>query len=362
MNDSNTTPANTPVGGTVKPNDIGVGLTFNFPTTTIQGGTVVGNPSNGDYTYTPPNNFSGFDSFIYTNTDSNNSISNQATVTIDVTPVALPDTGITPANQSLINQNTISNDQGTSLSIFSYVTPTTKGGVVSMNTNGTYTYMPPYLVNGTKFSGSGPNADTFDYTAIDSAGQKTTTTVTITVTPVAFDQTVFTNFDTPLNGPSVLDPDIGTGISVTSNTQPSHGTVTINPDGTYLYTPNSGYTGPDQFTYTITDSSGQTATANVFITVGSTGPTSFTGKIKKGHLVNGTCYSLNAQWTASPSSNIAFYSIFNQNGKLVAKVTPNQPLTFTTCLAAKKDAFGYTIVSTDTNGNTSPPLPITIVP
>lgn len=41
-------------------------------------------------------------------------------------------------------------------------------------------------------------------------------------------------------------------LSVT--TPPVHGTVALNNDGSFTYTPTSGYTGADQFTYTITDS------------------------------------------------------------------------------------------------------------
>ena len=41
----------------------------------------------------------------------------------------------------------------------------------------------------------------------------------------------------------------------------------LNEDGTFTYTPNSNYNGPDSFTYTITDGNGGTATATVTITV-----------------------------------------------------------------------------------------------
>lgn len=41
------------------------------------------------------------------------------------------------------------------------------------------------------------------------------------------------------------------GFIVTSN--PSHGTVTINADGSFVYIPNTGYTGADTFTYTVSD-------------------------------------------------------------------------------------------------------------
>ena len=59
----------------------------------------------------------------------------------------------------------------------------------------------------------------------------------------------------------------GGRITVTSNTDPSNGTVVVNADGTFTYTPNQDFKGTDSFTYTITDPDGlsDTATANIGI-------------------------------------------------------------------------------------------------
>ncbi len=67
--------------------------------------------------------------------------------------------------------------------------------------------------------------------------------------------------------PGVLANDTGTGITVTSNTQPTRavGPVVVAPDGSFAYTPTAGYAGFDSFSYTITDSSGATSTAQVQI-------------------------------------------------------------------------------------------------
>ncbi|KUJ72247.1 hypothetical protein AVO41_00005, partial [Thiomicrospira sp. WB1] len=48
---------------------------------------------------------------------------------------------------------------------------------------------------------------------------------------------------------------------------PSHGTVSVNADGTFEYTPEADYNGTDSFTYTITDADGDTSTATVNLTV-----------------------------------------------------------------------------------------------
>ncbi|MCF3960346.1 esterase-like activity of phytase family protein [Streptomyces fuscigenes] len=50
----------------------------------------------------------------------------------------------------------------------------------------------------------------------------------------------------------VLRNDTG-GTAVVRHTDPSHGTATVDADGTFTYTPKPGFTGTDTFTYTATD-------------------------------------------------------------------------------------------------------------
>ena len=56
-------------------------------------------------------------------------------------------------------------------------------------------------------------------------------------------------------------------LSTVSTTTPLHGTTVVNSDGTVTYTPTTGYSGVDVFSYTISDGNGNTATANVDVTV-----------------------------------------------------------------------------------------------
>ncbi len=70
----------------------------------------------------------------------------------------------------------------------------------------------------------------------------------------------------------LLANDTGQQITVTSYTQPAHGTVTVNADGSYTYTPTQGYVGADSFTYIITDEFGTTSTATVALTVTDEAP------------------------------------------------------------------------------------------
>jgi len=54
------------------------------------------------------------------------------------------------------------------------------------------------------------------------------------------------------------DPD-GDPLTVTNVGQPAHGTASCTADGHCTYTPDAGYTGPDSFTYEISDGGGSAA-------------------------------------------------------------------------------------------------------
>lgn len=60
-----------------------------------------------------------------------------------------------------------------------------------------------------------------------------------------------------------------TSSSVTSVSKPGHGTAINNGDGSITYTPDSGFSGVDSFTYTLTNAAQQTSTATVRINVQS---------------------------------------------------------------------------------------------
>lgn len=50
----------------------------------------------------------------------------------------------------------------------------------------------------------------------------------------------------------------------------SHGTLALNSDGTFTYTPNAGYVGTDSFTYTADDGLIVSNTATVTLNVNDT--------------------------------------------------------------------------------------------
>ena len=132
--------------------------------------------------------------------------------------------------------------------------PPPANGTVTVNPDGTFVYTP-----NPGFSGE----DKFTVTVSDGKGGTTTVDVPVTVTPSETQpgitppiQPVVTDEDTPTIGKiTVVDPDGGTP-TFTLTTPPTHGTVTINPDGTFEYTPSPNYNGGDKFTVTVDDGNG----------------------------------------------------------------------------------------------------------
>ncbi|PIW31258.1 MAG: hypothetical protein COW30_00110, partial [Rhodospirillales bacterium CG15_BIG_FIL_POST_REV_8_21_14_020_66_15] len=150
--------------------------------------------------------------------------------------------------------------------------PTTAGGTVTINADGTYEYTPAANYNG---------PDSFQVTVTDAGTppQPTTQTITIDVqpvndAPVAAADTGATNEDTILSvnaitGVLANDTDVDTGdvLTVTAlngdpgavgvaTLLPSGALLTLNTDGSYTYDPNGafeflaqGATAPDTFTY-----------------------------------------------------------------------------------------------------------------
>ncbi|MAK64624.1 MAG: hypothetical protein CMF75_07800, partial [Maricaulis sp.] len=85
--------------------------------------------------------------------------------------------------------------------------------------------------------------------------------------PVGEDAAVTTPEDTPVSGTVTATDVDGDDLTFTLEGGASNGTVTVNPDGSYEYTPNTDYNGDDSFTVTVDDGQGGSDTITVDITV-----------------------------------------------------------------------------------------------
>ena len=239
--------------------------------------TVTGIPANGaavtdgdTVTYTPDADFFGTDVFTYTVSDGNGGL---ATASITVTVGAVNDPPLAANEVTTTDEDTamfvnvlnmVSDTDGDTVSVVAVTDPAHGTAVIQGNQ---ILYTPDANYNG---------PDSFDYTVSD--GSLTSTgTINVTVNPVndlptAHDDAAETERDTAVTIPILTndaDPVEGDSLTIVSVGTPVYGTAVIN-GGVIVYTPASGFTGVDTFSYTISDGT-DTATATVTVTVNQTG-------------------------------------------------------------------------------------------
>jgi len=94
-------------------------------------------------------------------------------------------------------------------------------------------------------------------------------TIVNTTAPVIANDSASTAIETAVTI-SVLANDIdveGDALTVTNLTQPANGSVALNPDNTVTYTPDTGFSGTDTFTYTANDGQLGSNIASVIVTI-----------------------------------------------------------------------------------------------
>ena len=153
---------------------------------------------------------------------------------------------------------------------FTIVTPPAHGMLTGTGDNRSYQPDPDF--NGT---------DSFTFKANDGANDSNTSTVNITVNavndaPIASDDGPYSiDSNTPLDvaaaGVLSNDTDVdNVSLSATLVSGPSHGSLTLNTNGSFTYNPALDYTGPDSFTYRASDGVDSSNIATVNITVNDT--------------------------------------------------------------------------------------------
>ncbi len=274
----------------------GTSVTFNCPV--VAAGfantyAVATNPSHGTLsgldtaagtvTYTPAGGYAGPDSFTYTAANAGGT-SSTATVSVTVTPPPVPTcqgvTASTTHNTPVSVQLACTDAAGFAIT-YGTVTDPAFGALSGLDTvNGTVTYTPT-----TGFIG----VDSFTYKGTNSTGDSSPATATVTVKPpdVSFSNAVANTqyaVGTTVTGPAVTksgsllpspptEPngdDLQVNPGTSSTTQ--GGSVTINSDGSFVYTPPAGFSGPsDTFTYTVSDVQQPAVAASATVTISFSG-------------------------------------------------------------------------------------------
>jgi hypothetical protein len=228
---------------------------------------------NGSFVYTPTLSYIGLDSFTYRANDGIDN-SNLAIVSIAVTgtntpPDALDDTSTAPEDVP-VTVDVLANDSdadGDTLSI-SGVTQPANGTAIIQGNGVLYTSYLNYY-----------GSDSFTYTITDGHGGTDTANISIDVTPVNDPPVANNDTYTTTQGssliiypPGILQNDIdvdGDPLTPVLITDVSNGTLALAQDGSFIYDPAAGFNGTDQFTYLVSDGTGNSSPVTVTIEVTS---------------------------------------------------------------------------------------------
>lgn len=219
--------------------------------------------ADGTFTYTPTTNYHGSDTFDYLVSDGTATSTGTVNITIIPGPNAIPvtqpdaytiaeDTTLTPSAL----QGVLANDSDPDTDpLTAIVASQPLHGTLTLNSNGSFTYVPNAHYNG---------SDSFSYFANDSEVNSLATQVSITITPVD---------DAPVTAPDfyviqpngqistnaatgVLANDVevdGQAMSAQLLSSPANGALSLFSNGSFTYTPYSGFTGANTFTYRASD-------------------------------------------------------------------------------------------------------------
>ena len=218
--------------------------------------------TDGTFTYIPNTNFNGIDTFTYEVCDDGIPVQcDQATVTITVNAVndapvltkelvKVDEDGV--VSGTLQDNVTDEDSNGFTFSLVSTTDPATEG-VFTLNSDGTYSFTPAENFHGILVI-------SFEVCDNGNPSACSQETIEITVDPVndspqATDGMFTSDGISSLTGSLtdlVSDPD-GDVLSFSVVNNPANGTLVLNPDGTYTYTPESGFAGTTSFTYEVCD-------------------------------------------------------------------------------------------------------------
>ena len=237
---------------------------FSIITNGSSGLAIITDSTTGAFVYLPNANVFGTDSFTFQVTDSLSCTSNIATFTILISenPIAST-TGISDCADS-----TVSGSLAPLVTVGSppYVFSSTGsqvGGTATVSSTGLYTFIPT-----AGFSGPGG----FVYEVTDSVGCSATGAVDIFLDTLVAGSTGLSTCINSLSGS--LQSFVFGGIAPFIFTGPlslscAGSTVAISPTGLYTYAAPSGFSGPCNFVYEVTDAIACSSTGTITITANS---------------------------------------------------------------------------------------------
>ncbi|WP_461205987.1 Ig-like domain-containing protein [Clostridium sp. DL1XJH146] len=240
-------------------------------------GTVVVN-ANGSYTYTPNANFNGEDSFTFKVNDGVAASvggaldSNVATITITVN--ALNDAPVNTVVPSYSGTMKVGQELTADKGTWNDIIDTDVSGTSEISYE--YQWEVATDINGTDSANiDGAISSSFEITAAEAhkyirvkvtgtdsgvGPHSTQSTIAYSVwklventAPIASDGILTTEEDTEKTGNLVGNDADGDTLTYSKVTDPSHGTVVVNANGSYTYTPNANYNGEDSFTFKVND-------------------------------------------------------------------------------------------------------------
>jgi VCBS repeat-containing protein len=217
---------------------------------------------NGSFTLVPAANFNGQASFTYRSSDSSG---NSRVLTAGFTVLGVNDFPFAsndsysvtednpltiPAHGLLLNDTDVDGNDLTAV-----LSSQPANGRLTLNANGSLLYWPNANYNGT---------DSFTYRATDGVDTSNLATVNISVTPVndppvanGENYSMFRNTTLEIGSPGLLanDSDVDSPtLSASLHLGPNApGTVTLNADGSFRFTPPKDFRGFESFSYRVSD-------------------------------------------------------------------------------------------------------------
>jgi hypothetical protein len=231
--------------------------------------------SDGSFDYVPAAAYVGADGFTFQiNDGSGHTTTDSATINVTnnapmagfgtFSVLASGTTSIAPEVGVLANANDPDGDNLTAVLVSGPM-----NGTVSLHADGSFDFTPTGGFTGT---------DSFSYEVFDGVAYSAPATAMLTTAPVGTADAYQTGHDRTLSvdaASGVLANDViasGDALTASLVSGTTNGSLTLNADGSFAYTPNAGFYGPDSFSYVATADGLSSSPVMVSLQVNETAP------------------------------------------------------------------------------------------